>query len=173
MRVTRFIGAACAAVAISTAIAGSAQGAPAAGTAGEEKAFCMTRAGIFEYTGKGVTYKGRYTILKTESAADLQAHGYAEDIATGDRVVVQRSHKSFAMKLKPQYPSSDEIGQNYGSCRSGKASWYDANVRDWIKTPAVRLQLPGNPALRSYAVRSCVEPVSGGKRCTRWFVDHL
>lgn len=72
------------------------------------------------------------------------------------------------MGLKPQYPSSDETGQNYGSCRSGKASWYDANARDWIKTPAVRLQIPGNPALRSYAVRSCVEPASGGKRCTRW-----
>lgn len=176
MRVTRFIGATCAALAITTAVTGSAQAAApaqAAGAAGEERAFCMTRAGIFRDTGKGVTYKGRYTILETESAADLQAHGYAEDIATGDRVVVQRSHRSFKMGLKPQYPSSDEIGQNYGSCRSGKASWYDANVRDWIKTPAVRLQIPGNPALRSYAVRSCVEPESGGKRCTRWFVDHL
>jgi hypothetical protein len=188
MRAVRFVGATCAALAITTALAGSAQAeaatadtspsgaeqaGQAVGTSDGERAFCMDRAGLFRDTGKGVSYKGRYTILETESLADLQASGYAEDIATGDRVVVERSHKSFLMGVDPQYPDDEEIGYNYGACSSREATWWDANVRDWIKSPAVRLQIPDTPALRSYAVRSCVKPVEGGKKCTRWFVDHI
>ncbi|MFI7120466.1 hypothetical protein [Amycolatopsis sp. NPDC049868] len=172
MRAIRFIGATCAAVAITTVLGGSAQAAEQpAGRADAEKSFCMDRAGYFRDSGKGKTVKGRYTIVQTESIADVQAAGYAEDISTGDRVVVQRSHQKFEMRDKPWYPDDSLIGDNYGSCRSPKATWYDANVRDWIKSPAVALQIW--ETIYSYAVRSCVETPGGYRGCTAWYVDHL
>ncbi|MER7344882.1 hypothetical protein ABT390_05685 [Streptomyces aurantiacus] len=151
-------------------------GAREAGAAGksqsqEARAFCSgPGAGVYRDSGNR-RYKGRFTSIDTESIWDEKARAYAEDIKTGDKVQVQRSIKPFKMKNHVQHPTTKYIKQKkggYGSC-SKKANAFDANVRDWMVTKAVRLQIPGN---KSYAVRSCIFPKGGGKGCTKWFVDH-
>ncbi|ARX81026.1 MULTISPECIES: hypothetical protein [Streptomyces] len=150
---------------------GEARTATGTSNAQEARAFCSgPGVGIYRDSGHR-TYKGRFTSIDTESLRDKKARAYAEDIVKGDKVQVQRSIKPFKMKNHVQHPSTKYIKEKkggYKSC-SKKASWFDANVRDWMVTKTVKLQIGGN---KSYAVRSCVFPVSGGKGCTKWFVDH-
>ncbi|MFF2408261.1 hypothetical protein [Streptomyces sp. NPDC058092] len=157
-----------------TAPSGAEQTRTAAGKSQAAKGFCTSPSvwEIFLDTGKWRHHKGRSTILMTGARFDEEAKGWAEDIATGDRVEVQRSYMTFEMKRKHWYPSKEtiEAGGGYRSCGK-KASWSDANLRDSMVTPTVQLQIPGTG--RSYAVRSCVFPVEGGKKgCTKWYVDH-
>ncbi|GHC68834.1 hypothetical protein [Streptomyces flavofungini] len=156
-----------------SAPSGAKETRAAAGTSQsqEARAFCSgPGVGIYRDSGNR-RYKGRFTSIDTESIRDKKARAYAEDIAKGDKVQVQRSIKPFKMKNHVQHPSTKYIKQKkggYKSC-SKTANWFDANVRDWMVTKTVKLQIGGN---KSYAVRSCVFPVSGGKGCTKWFVDH-
>jgi hypothetical protein len=157
-----------------TAPSGAKETHTAAGNSQAAKGFCTSPSAweIFLDTGKWREHKGRSTILMTGARWDEEAKGYAEDIATGDRVEVQRSYMTFEVKIKSQYPSTETIsaGGGYRTCDK-KASWADANLRDWIVTPTAQLQIPGTG--RSYAVRSCIFPVEGGKKgCTKWYVDH-
>ncbi|MFC7307195.1 hypothetical protein ACFQVC_23575 [Streptomyces monticola] len=151
------------ATATATATARSPQGAGKSSEA--EAALCRGVAGIYGVSSTK-SYKGRDAELWTERIEDDKARAYVTDIAKGDTVQIQRSYKKFTMTDKPQHPAT--VGR-YDSC-GNKASWAEANVGDWMATDAVQLQIPGTG--RSYAVRTCIFPVSGGRGCTKWYVDH-
>ncbi|MFI6951724.1 hypothetical protein [Streptomyces sp. NPDC050422] len=140
----------------------------------EAKAFCQPANGWAVFLNSGErTYKGRFTSIDTDAWTDTQARAYAEDISKGDRVVVQRSNKPKKMTGDPQHPKTPYVVAKlggYGSC-GHTASWTDANIYDAMVTSSVRLQTSSGKS--SYAVRACIFPKSGGKGCTKWFVDHL
>jgi hypothetical protein len=121
------------------------------------------------------TEKGRTVELKTGSGFDWWAHSYAYDIAEGDKVYIQRSLKPFEMKKDLWYPSKWDVEHGAGggitSCRN-IASWYDANVNDFLETGSMKLQTYDDTDNHSYAVRSCIKPTNGKFNCTKWTVDH-
>lgn len=146
----------------------AAKVAAAAPAATVSKSWChsMQTGGVYRTTGKAVNYKGKTGLLRTEARWDEQAVGFARDISTGDKVTVWRSAHKYTMKKKPRYLKNPR-GRSVGCSRT--ASWSDANVLDWMWTPAVRLQSHG----KSFAVRICLYPHNGGKKCQKkWFVDH-
>ncbi|QUI29633.1 hypothetical protein H9W91_01170 [Streptomyces alfalfae] len=126
--------------------------------------FCGNVAGIYGVSGE-LDYKGKHAELWTERIRDNKARAYAKDIVKGDRVEVHRSDKKFKMSSRPQHPAT--VG-GYDDC-GDTANAYEANVLDQLATRAVRLQTGDG---YSYAVRTCLFPKSGGKSCTKWYVDH-
>lgn len=141
--------------------------APAATVSSKSWCHSMEPWGVFLKTGPAVKYKGKTGQLRTESRWDEQAIGYARDISTGDKVTVWRSEHTYEMKKTHRWLKNPR-GRSVGCSRT--ASWYDANVLDWMRTPAVRLQAN---AKRSFAVRICLYPAKGGKKCQeKWYVDH-
>jgi hypothetical protein len=143
------------------AVAGLSAVTAAPATAAE---FCGSVAGIYGVSGE-LDYKGKHAELWTERIKDNKARAYAKDIVKGDRVEVHRSDKKFKMTSRPQHPAT--VG-GYDNC-GDTANAYEANVLDQLETRAVRLQTGDG---YSYAVRTCLFPKSGGKSCTKWYVDH-
>ncbi|WP_405806862.1 hypothetical protein [Streptomyces sp. NBC_01187] len=143
-------------------------GPVSAGSASSKAARCQDADGLFLKTYKAVHYKGRTAELQTEALDDQQAIGYAKDIATGDTVYVLRSKKKYEMENEPQY--FKEIKGGHVGC-SRTADWFEANIKDYVTSPAVQLQIPGKNL--SHAVKMCVAPQEGGLKCQKkWVVDH-
>lgn len=129
--------------------------------------WCMSRgAGLYRKTASDVRYKGKTARLRTESYWDKKALGAAWDIAKGDRVTVWRTKNTYKMKPKHRYvksPSGGKLG-----CKD-TASWYEANVLDYLQTSAVRLQ---KNSKRSHAVRVCITKNKGKTKCqSKWYID--